>query len=462
MKTLPALFLFRFVLAASAFGQAPGSVEQTFYGVDWTPQAAQTDGKVLIAWDDNRFGQSPIPLRLMIARLNTDGSFDRSFDPGDIVCWPRRCPCDAGGGAHGPIIRAVQGDGKILVGMKNGGDLVLSDGESTPLVRLNSDGSVDSSFRDLGPDGSVVPRPDGAMFVGAVLLKSDGSVDPSFKPQIEGCAGDQNSWGVAALQSDGRILVISYSACGPSVFRLLPDGSRDPDFHPPITDGGVVWVRMLPDEKILVNGWFRKINGQPRSSLARLNSDGSLDDGFTPFLGGLSEAYPSDAVIQGDGKIVVVVRFLGQALRQLVRLNSDGSLDAGFLSELAPQCCGEGVDLESFSIGSLVLDTGGSFWVATAYTEENEGRSHTEVTRLFGDLTILRLSAPKRLPNGTFEISCAGTAGRNVVLDATSSIMPPLWQPVATNILLNGSTTFNTGAIDTAKASQQFYRAVLR
>ena len=123
MKTLPALFLCGFGRARSAFGQTPGSVEQTFDNVDWTPQAAQTDGKVLIAWDDNRFGESLIPLRLMIARLNIDGSFDRSFDPGDIVCRPRRSS-DQGRGGDGPIVRAVQADGKILVGMKSGGDVV--------------------------------------------------------------------------------------------------------------------------------------------------------------------------------------------------------------------------------------------------------------------------------------------------------------------------------------------------
>jgi len=396
-----------------------------------------------------------------MARLNTDGSFDRSFDPGDIVC--RRRASD--GGAEGPIIRAVQADGKILVGMRNTGDLVLSDGEPTPLVRLNSDGGVDSSFRYLGPvTGPVVPLPDGSMLAGSVRLKSDGSVDSSFKPQIEGCAGDENSWGIAAVQPDGRILVISYSVCGPRVFRLLPDGSRDPNFHPPTADGYVDWVRVLPDNKILVHGGFTEINGHRRSSLARLNSDGSLEEGFTPFLDGPSEAYPDAAVIQGDGKIVVVVRFVGQALRQLVRLNSDGSLDSSFSSGLVPQCCGEldELDLGSFLIQSLVLDTGGSFWVATSYWEKNGGRYYTEVTRLFGDLTILRLSAPKRLPNGTFEISCAGTAGRNVVLEATSSITPALWQPVATNILVNGSISFNAGTIDTAKSSQHFYRAVLR
>ena len=102
--------------------------------------------------------------------------------------------------------------------------------------------------------------------------------------------------------------------------------------------------------------------------------------------------------------------------------------------------------------------------MATSYTEkigDPHPNEHNEVNRLYGDLPGLRLSAPKRLPNGTFEISCAGTAGRNVVMEATSSIMPALWQPAATNILFHGLTTFNVGAIDTAKASQHFYRAVL-
>jgi hypothetical protein len=52
--------------------------------------------------------------------------------------------------------------------------------------------------------------------------------------------------------------------------------------------------------------------------------------------------------------------------------------------------------------------------------------------------------------------------GRIVVLESAPTISAPGWQPIATNILLSGFTAFNAGAIDAAKSSQQFYRAVLR
>ena len=65
-----------------------------------------------------------------IARLNQDGSIDRSFNPGT--------------GVDGPI-RAVVAleDGKVLVG----GDFIMVDGiQRNYLARLNQDGSLDTTF----------------------------------------------------------------------------------------------------------------------------------------------------------------------------------------------------------------------------------------------------------------------------------------------------------------------------
>lgn len=62
--------------------------------------AVQPDGKVLIAGDFTYFNQME---RSHIARLNADGSIDQAFNPGDGPEWGVRC-------------LALQSDGRILIG----------------------------------------------------------------------------------------------------------------------------------------------------------------------------------------------------------------------------------------------------------------------------------------------------------------------------------------------------------
>src|SRR5262245_29649212 len=267
MNTSPALLFFGFSLAFSAFGQAPGSVDTTF-SADQTPgwilQAVQADGKVLVAG-------YPV---LAMARLNPDGSYDRSFVPrgisfhrtaDSVADWP---------------ITVLAPQGKVLVGMQHG-TLGLSDGEESALVRLNADGSVDPTFRYraslfLSPGPKIISIPDGSVLVDQMRIKPDGSVDESFHPKFAGCGSD--TWRFEAWQPDGRILLRVYSVCGVSVVRLLADGTLDPDFHSATTDGDVATVEVLADKRILISGPFSAVNRVNRSRLAWLKSDGNLDE----------------------------------------------------------------------------------------------------------------------------------------------------------------------------------------
>jgi uncharacterized delta-60 repeat protein len=83
------------------------------------------------------------------------------------------------------------------------------------------------------------------------------------------------------------------------------------------------------DGKILIGGTFTSIGGEPRSNFARLNSDGSLDTGYTLDASG----DVSSIAVQADGKIFVCGDFFtlgGNAGAYLARLNVDGSFDSSF------------------------------------------------------------------------------------------------------------------------------------
>jgi uncharacterized delta-60 repeat protein len=250
---------------------------------------------------------------------------------------------------------ALQTDGKILVvGTWTGTGPMSQD----HIVRLNPDGSADTSFRvdARGVINTVVVQPDGRILLGAVQtnfggitgtsgfvrLNVDGTIDTSFNSNLNGVQA-------IALQPDGKIVVAGSSVIAGvnrvRVHRLNPNGTLDPAFAPTNNlpgQSGISSVRSIAlqsDGKILVVGAFTQISGGARKNLARLNPDGTLDTGFNP-AGCVLGTTPTPCVdgevtrvaVQPDGKILVggrVLSFTGRPY--LARLNLDGSLDASFL-----------------------------------------------------------------------------------------------------------------------------------
>src|SRR5207249_5899698 len=88
---------------------------------------------------------------------------------------------------------------------------------------------------------------------------------------------------------------------------------------------------------VLIAGAFNNVNGVPRSHIARLRGEnGSVDSAFDPGSGANGvvyavAAYPSDGLFAG--KCLVGGDFTtinGTACPHIARLNSDGSVDQGF------------------------------------------------------------------------------------------------------------------------------------
>src|SRR4029453_6296485 len=93
------------------------------------------DGKILIAGDFVSVNGVSAP---GIARLNSDGSVDSSFNPSGFMPANPNSPRPIRG-----IV--IQSDGKIVIG----GRLTMEAdnfGSIIPLVRLNTDGSADQTY----------------------------------------------------------------------------------------------------------------------------------------------------------------------------------------------------------------------------------------------------------------------------------------------------------------------------
>ena len=110
-------------------------------------------------------------------------------------------------------------------------------------------------------------------------------------------------------------------------------GSVDLTFDPGVgADFHVTTVAIQGDGKLLVAGEFSKFNDINRRKVARLNADGSVDESFQSGGTGANDTVYALAV-QADGKIIIGGRFSsfdGVSRSRIARLNSDGTLDEGF------------------------------------------------------------------------------------------------------------------------------------
>jgi len=307
----------------------------------------QSDQKIIISGEFDRYNGVA---RNYIARLQTDGTLDSSFDPG--------------AGADSAInVTAIQPDGKIIIG---GGFKTYDGAGRNRIARVNSDGSLDALFDPgIGANGSVntiTLQPDGKIIIGGnfttyngsprnriARIYSDGSLDPSFDPGI-GASGSILS---TSLQSDGKIIVggdfHSYAAISRNyIARLNTDGSLDISFD--VQNGfdyKVLATAIQPDGKILVGGYFFfYYSGKVARKIVRLNTDGMKDLSFNPGGAGAytvgfplellsypEESYVHAIEVEADGKIVISGRFLHYNTTEagnLVRLEADGTIDNSF------------------------------------------------------------------------------------------------------------------------------------
>jgi uncharacterized delta-60 repeat protein/uncharacterized repeat protein (TIGR01451 family) len=287
----------------------------------------QSDGKIIIGGQFTTYNGTT---RNSIARLNTDGSLDASFNAGTVT------------GAAGDIFTAaIQSDGKIIIG---GGFETYPGGAATNrIARLNPDGSLDASFNvGNGADNHVF---------------------------------------TIAIQSDGKIIIGGYfnfynGTLRGRIARLNTNGSLDASFNVgSAANNRVETIAIQSDGKIIIGGDFTTFNGYTKNCIARLNRDGSLDTGFNTGIGANNIVYAIS--IQNDGKVIIGGGFTfynGTAINRIARLNTDGSLDTGFNPGTGP----------NNSVNVIAIQNDGHILVVGNFTTYNT-IVYNYIVRLQGD-----------------------------------------------------------------------------
>ena len=317
------------------FGKTFISSNSTVYGA-----TILSNNRILICGSFSSYDGVP---KGCIVSLNSDGSIDNTFTIGT--------------GFNNIAYTALkQNDNKIIVG---GAFISYSGVSKNRIVRLNTDGSIDDTFNiGTGFNSSVTSlkfQSDGKIIVGGnfttysgvsknriVRLNTDGSIDDTFNIGT----GFNNVISYASLidtQTDGKIIVggafTSYNGTARNrIVRLNTDGSIDNSFTIGTGfNGGVTHLKVLPNDKILVCGFFASYNGVVRSALVRLNANGTLDTTFNSGNVGFNTGSPIVYRVAVDryGRIYVSGTFItynNTFVYRIMRLNSDGTLDTSFNS----------------------------------------------------------------------------------------------------------------------------------
>ena len=335
-------------------------------GEDWCHNVVlQADGKIILAG----YAKNGVTDYFALVRMNINGSLDTTFGTGGkAVVALGTGDRILEGYQHAGNVVALQPDGKIVLGgtIYNG---TSAYGYDFAFARLNANGSLDSSFRNLTPYSyfestvandagqSVLVQPDGKIVLAGsssngtdfnfsvVRVLVDGNSDGRFGAywntmadgtinrtgKFSGGIGRGNDYGTSAvLQADGKIIVAGRTLTGSgldlsfsgadddfALIRLRTDGTLDQDFgvngqvvvQAGLFNGGAYSVTLQLDGKIVVAG--HALNGTDDDfALIRLDVNGTLDPSFgnggkVIVPVGASNDIAQSVTIQPDGKIVV-------------------------------------------------------------------------------------------------------------------------------------------------------------
>ncbi|HEV2692775.1 MAG TPA: hypothetical protein VG347_07745, partial [Verrucomicrobiae bacterium] len=366
-------------------------------GAHWSDQGASRgpnaiardpDGKLLLGGGFTMFNTTNVN---RLARLNTNGSLDLSFSVGT---GPVDVP-DGNAGYYTQVNQVLSlTNGQYLVA---GAFNVFNGLARTNLVRLNHDGSVDTSF-----------------------------ANHAFRPALSQNTAFFGNVHTLALLPDGKILAGGEfetvdGVTNNDLVRLNPNGTLDPTFTPGNLQlpylGRINALQPLPDGKLLAVGAFYNMTN---TAIIRYNTNGVRD---TTWLGLLPGQAFSIVGVQSN-------KFIIGGNSYVKRLNYDGSNDANFDP-------GTFFSLNGYFTYVLVLEPSGNVMAGgTTY-----GLRRLLLEPIPVVVPSFSSGSGVAVVNGHMQFSaCGGVDGQTVYVQASMDLAN--WQTVSTNVVTGGCISY--------------------
>lgn len=331
----------------------------------------QNDSKILVATRVNVGPETNYDI--MVARVNTNGTLDTTFDADGKMIFNYHSLNDFNCGIS-------LDNGKIILTGNSFFDYLTS---NLCVAKLNSDGSFDTSFNGDGKteifienqsnDGAQksILLSDGKLMVfgstfsannyftnpdrspSIIRINPDGTLDSSFDNDGKLILNQQGIISEAKVLLDNKIILIAESRFGGNsrLIKLNYDGSLDTSFGtngiatPLLSLNGLLYRNLLimEDGKIMISGSYNT-SSTSFLLLARLNNDGTIDTSFgnNGYVGVLGQnrldGYnynPQCLEKTNDGKFIIGGSLDNSGDFYLYRtivcqLNADGTTDNSF------------------------------------------------------------------------------------------------------------------------------------
>lgn len=303
---------FSYVTKVSSSNVTDESFTKTWFGDTIYTLGVQSTGKIIAAGWFTRYNSGSGWMSLnsrRIARLNSDGTVDTTFDTnvGNIF--------ENGNNVVNKVL-VLEDDSILVCGRFD----YNADADHTRLVKLNSDGTLNETFTNN-------------------VAASNFDVSALYD---------------IAVDSTGKIIVVGgYSNNTGFIAKLNSDGTLDGGFTAPSIvvdaccyDCFVKTVAVQSDNKIIIGGIFDLVDSNNAVSIARLSSTGAYDNTFAPSLryplqyysnpddgDGFYYPYVSKIKVQPDNKLIVAGDFnsYDESTRNYIcRLTANGGLDSSF------------------------------------------------------------------------------------------------------------------------------------
>jgi len=266
----------------SSFGGGGVIVPAIGQGGGANAVAIQPDGKIVAAGNSGD--------NFAVMRIDTDGGVDPTFGAGGIATTDLSSPSERSSSEVRAI--AIQPDGKIVAVGDDKIDPANTNATVVAVARYNANGTLDSSFGNVGGGGGVVLKPvTGVDVTTSVALQADGKI----------VTAGGGSFG-AGFPTPHQFVLTRWDVDGNLDEHFGQDGVVTTSLGPGSVANGLA---IRSDGKILAVG----VSGGDGGVLVRYTPDGSLDGSFGnggTVIGQTPRLDPVDVAVQADGKIVII------------------------------------------------------------------------------------------------------------------------------------------------------------